>query len=375
MRLFCVWVLLAASAWAVRLRAKPALIQQASSNSAADALSTYLSRYSTPEGQIAAALELLNSNIISTSDQITQESSLLFQKLSQAVELISEAVNAILEDEIFQRQSALNDYREEIQEVEIQINDAAGTCALYAGCLACAQDQACVWCSALGRCVTGDQNGPLNNECEDFTYRECPQRSCSEYTGCMECMTDSTCEWCIGGIGCGDAGTTSCDSSFLVREVSGGSCPVTDEQLLASYITQVPANLPDSRLPAIQSQLLDLESQAALLRDEINLLETSQAQITASAADAETMVTSGNYTFADIEGLASSVEELALAEEAARREAMNQAVSDTAQAISTRITDYVLLSNAERLQQVQGQSQSIVDIQSRTLDTLSNSGS
>ena len=353
MRLLCVLVVLVGSAWAVGLRAKPAFIQQASSSSAAEALSTYLSRYTTPEGQIAAALELLNSNIISTSAQITQESTLLFQKLSQAVQLISEAVNVILDDEIFQRQSSLDDYREEIQEVEIQINDAAGTCALYAGCLACAQDQACVWCSALGRCVTGDQMGALNNECEDFVYRECPQRSCSEYGSCMECMTDSTCEWCIGGVGCGATGSTSCNPSFLVREVSGGSCPVTDEQLLASYITQVPANLPDSRLPSLQSQLLTLESQAARLRDEINLLQTSQAQISASAADAEIMMTSGNYTFAEIEGLASSVEGLAAAEETARREAMDQAVSDTAQTISARITDYVVVSNAERLEQVQ----------------------
>jgi hypothetical protein len=64
-------------------------------------------------------------------------------------------------------------------------------------------------------------------------------------------------------------------------------------------------------------------------------------------------VTSGNYTFAEIEGLASSVEALAVAEESARRAAMDQAVSDTAQIVSSRITDYVAQSNAQRLEEVQ----------------------
>lgn len=353
MRMLWTGVLLIGVACAVDLRVKPALIQQASPSSAADALTAYLSRYSTPEGQIAAALELLNDNVVSTSAQITQEATQLSQKLVLAVQLISEAVGTILDDEIFQRESELDDIREEIQEVKIQINDAAGTCALYAGCLACTQDQACVWCSALGSCVTGDQLGPLNYECDDFEYRQCPQRNCNEYESCAECMTDSACEWCIGGSGCGATGTTNCDSSFLVREVSGGSCPITDEQLLAAYITQVPANLPDSRLPALQSQLLTLESQAAQLRDEINLLQTSNTRIQASSTAAQSLVTSGNYTFAEIEGLASSVETLAVAEENARRAAMDQAVSETAQIVSSRITDYVAQSNAQRLEEVQ----------------------
>lgn len=338
---------------AVDMRGKPALIQQASSNSPADALASYLSRYTTPEGQIASALELLNSNLISTSSQITEEALQLSQKLVLAVQLISEAVGAILDDEVFQREYELEDVREEIQEVKIQINDAAGTCSLYAGCLACTQDQACVWCSALGTCVTGDQIGPLNYECEDFEYRQCTQRSCSEYESCAECMTDRTCEWCIGGSGCGAAGSTNCDSAFLVREVSGGSCPITDEQLLAAYVTQTPANLPDSRLPALQSQLLTLESQAARLRDEINLLQASNSRIQASSLAAESLVTSGNYTFAEIEGLAGSVEALAVAEDNARRAAMDQAISDTAQIVSSRITEYVAQSNAQRLEEVQ----------------------
>lgn len=373
MKVLLTLVLLVCTGQAVVRSAPPSMLQQVSSDTAAAALSNYLARYSTPEGQIAAGLELVNDNLVATSDQITDEANLLLEKLRRAVQLIGDAVSAILQDEIFQREAQLTHYRNEIQEVLIQINDASGVCEQYPGCLACIQDQACVWCGSLGRCTTGDDLGPLNGECEDFYYRECPARNCTDYTSCLECLTDSACEWCVGSAECADTGETECDPAFLVTELSGGSCPVTDEQLLSSYSTDTPLNIPDMRLPALESQLLDLEAQAARLRDEINLLGNSLSLIEDSQRDAQNIVLSGNYTFEDMQGLANSVEELAVSEEQTRRDAMGQAVSDAANTVSSRILDYVQQSNAQRLQDVQGQSQSIVDLQTQTLNSLSGS--
>lgn len=319
-----------------------------------DSLVSYVSTYATPEGQLAAGMELLNANFGDASSQLYEDSSVLHTELAESIDLIARVVSTVLEDEVFQREYRRQLLLQDIQETAVQINDITQSCSQRASCLSCAQDLGCVWCVTMGRCVTGDSFGPLRSECTDFTYRDCPALPCNDYTSCVECLTDASCAWCEGTGECGSADTISCDASFLFVEQRGASCPYQQGD---SYSTQSPPNLRDSRLTELQREMVALEAQAASIRDQANVLESALSKVIASQAVAKSLALSADYTFQDLQGLAATVDMRAQEESkhyavGSMQTAVGTTLRSTVDIVAQKVKEYVSTANEQRAAEV-----------------------
>jgi hypothetical protein len=207
-------------------------------------------------------MQSLNGNLNSLGSQRSSVLTSDNQLLSTEAQLSSSAYSALLYSQIEDTQAALSQVQTDIQTEREAFSGA--NCQGLAICTSCLERPDCVWCAAEGRCVAGDDSGPLLGECTDYT-RQC---GCENAQSCTECLgIDRDCGWCAA-YGLCQTQFSQCD--YWLQ----GNCPVSPP-IIAQYSAELDA---ERSLTQSLGEQADLQQQLRLLQDQLTaILQRSPA--------------------------------------------------------------------------------------------------
>lgn len=224
-------------------------------------------RQTTSQGQLASGLEIINENLVQLARQTNEYAETESRALNQALTLTTSTSALLVRSQIISLQQELGDTQETIEELQARISQSTQMCSGLSQCSDCADNEACVWCSAEQQCVAGDSNGPLGGECSAFLYGACGA-GCAELRQCVACVANSACAWCSNGGVCSDSGN-GCDASFLVA--AGANCPATQT---VAYQSATPNSQEDTQLSRLQRSLLSNTRRAQTLQEQLDALQS-----------------------------------------------------------------------------------------------------
>lgn len=213
-------------------------------------------------GLLARGIESLNGNFNTLGSQRTSVLTSDNQLFSTEAQLSSAAYSVLLSSQIEDTQAALSQVQADLQRERQAFSGA--NCQGLALCSSCLQRPECVWCAAEERCVAGDDSGPLQGECTDYT-RQC---DCENAQSCTECLRmDRDCGWCAA-YGLCQTQFSQCD--YWLQ----GSCPVSPP-IIAQYSAELDA---ERALTESLREQADLQQQLRLLQDQLtSILQRSPA--------------------------------------------------------------------------------------------------
>ncbi|CAD8079055.1 unnamed protein product [Paramecium sonneborni] len=123
-----------------------------------------------------------------------------FQKTNLALEdsRYTSAKTAIIaiDSQIRKANQQLKIYYGQLYRLQDQIPDEEEQCAQFYTCKECLTNEGCGWCPLNDKCVVGDENGPLFQQCQYYNYQFCQGKQCLKYSTCNTCLSDSECGWC-----------------------------------------------------------------------------------------------------------------------------------------------------------------------------------
>eukprot|EP01017_Pseudomicrothorax_dubius_P031270 TRINITY_DN3976_c0_g1_i6.p1 TRINITY_DN3976_c0_g1~~TRINITY_DN3976_c0_g1_i6.p1 ORF type:complete len:688 (-),score=238.56 TRINITY_DN3976_c0_g1_i6:543-2606(-) len=173
----------------------------------ADALST----------QVATAESSLKSQANEHHNEAMYATGVVDEKVSQNIEYTDDLSRIVIRDKIQEKKRRLAELKREIERLSEEIPPPKSVCEYYVDCGGCVTNPQCGWCSLQGKCVEGDNIGPLYEICAFYDYKICSGNNCFRYKDCHSCLGDPFCGWCDDA----ERGTKQC----LERDENYEGCP------------------------------------------------------------------------------------------------------------------------------------------------------
>ena len=146
---------------------------------------------STSLGKLAGGIEDLNYDFSDFSKNLDQALSDIDKELDASIMITAQVGVSLIDKEISELLLDLDDVNQEINEIELIIAVMTQECEKLSNCENCIDNESCVWCNAKNICTAGDQAGPVDEECEDFSYKQCSV--CASLNDCSSCLNNNEC--------------------------------------------------------------------------------------------------------------------------------------------------------------------------------------
>lgn len=307
---------------------------------------------------LGSGVEDLSKSISDLSSDLSSSILSVDSSLESSVVHISSTSSSLFVSRINELENELAKLNSQIAETTKEISLLSEHCEEFSDCTGCTSTSSCVWC-LKGRCVEGSSSGPFQNECSEFSYKECENSSCQDYDTCNSCVAEG-CGWCESTSECfkseaDDSG--SCPDSDYYH-IDGNTCMEEADtkgtfRFVDSYVYSNPTQSPNQLSEDLESFVVKSTEKVIEIQAEIDLLRYSQ-ELLEKQADLVNSIEVQGFSSDPITGLADKIETAYLSEKDASRASEEQFLADAEAEIvaySTLVIDQNTLLVLEEIQE------------------------
>ena len=285
---------------------------------------------STSLGELAGGLESFSASFADFTNRLDESLSDIEAQLEVLNTVNEDVAITLIDSDIAQLTNELEEIAYAISEID-EILYESDECTILGSCGDCVENSRCVWCVETLQCSKGDDDGPLQGTCNDYSYNKCNSKACDRFLTCTICLSSDTCGWCQNGMYClsGTADDSGdCEDTFYYHIEAGGRdvCPdIANSEVAESESSE--ANDGDEAFEELEDDKEELEEKASEIELLIEELKLDEEEIKETAELSNSLELTSVVLESALQGLEEEVEQLYI-EEIEEEQEFQQSLAD-----------------------------------------------